>query len=91
MLTDVFLGLAVLAAWLGALAFIRLKAALDRLHCVSFVNVAGGAAIFAAALISDGATVRTLKIFILTAAVLLNGAALAHAIGRALALGGTTK
>lgn len=86
MLVDVFLGLAVLAAWLGMLGFIRLKAALDRLHCVSFVNVAGGSAILAAALISDGATARTVKIFILTAAVLVNGAALTHAIGRSLVL-----
>lgn len=81
---DVLLAVAVLDCWLGAAGFARLKTPLDRLHCVTFVNVASGGAILAAAFVADGASDRAIKILVLNAAVLLCGAALAHATGRAL-------
>jgi len=81
---DALLALAVAVAWLGALGFLRVASALDRLHCVSFVNLTGGGATLAAALVADGPSTRVLKIAILVAAALLGGAAVAHATGRAL-------
>ncbi len=68
----------------GCGRFLRLKAPLDRLHCVSFVNAAAGGAIAVVAFVADGASDRALKILVLTAVILLVGAALAHATGRAL-------
>jgi multicomponent Na+:H+ antiporter subunit G len=83
---DALLALAVLACWLGAAGFARLRSPLDRLHCVTFVNVAAGLAVFLAAFVADGPSHRVLKIGMLIAAVLFVGAALAHASGRALLL-----
>ncbi len=81
---DAMLAIAVLACWLGAAAYIRLRGPLDRLHCVTFVNVVSGAAILIAAAVSDGASNRVAKILVLIAIALWDGAALAHATGRAL-------
>jgi multicomponent Na+:H+ antiporter subunit G len=81
---DALLAIAVGACWLGAAGFLCLKAALDRLHCVSFVNAAAGLAVLIAAFVADGASDRAFKILVLTAVVLIAGAALAHATGRAL-------
>ena len=81
----------VLAAWLGCAGFIRLRAPLDRLHCVAFVNAAAGAALVAAAFAADGASSRSFKTLLLVAAALLSGAALAHATGRALLLRGSAE
>jgi multicomponent Na+:H+ antiporter subunit G len=83
---DALLALAVLACWAGAAGFARLRSPLDRLHCVTFVNAAAGAAILCAAFVSDGASTRADKILLLLLAVLAAGAALAHATGRALVL-----
>jgi len=85
----VALAVVLLAAWLGAAGFARLRAPLDRLHCVTFVNVAGGGALFVAALLSDGLSIRVCKILLLVVVVLLAGAALSHATGRALVLRGS--
>lgn len=89
--TDILLGIAVLACWLGAAGFLRVRTALDRLHCVSFVNVVAGAAVAAAAFVSDGDSDRALKVLIVVAAALLSGAGLAHATGRALVERGRKK
>jgi len=83
---DVLLAVSVLACWLGTIGFLRLRTALDRLHCVTFVNAASGATLLAAALVADGPTDRVAKVAVLAAAVLWAGAGLAHATGRALSL-----
>ncbi|HLH91977.1 MAG TPA: monovalent cation/H(+) antiporter subunit G [Xanthobacteraceae bacterium] len=83
-ITGIVLGLGVLAAWLGALAFVRLATALERLHAVTFVNVAAGAAIVLAALLTDGVSSRSLKCLLLLVVTLPVGALLTHVTGRAL-------
>jgi multicomponent Na+:H+ antiporter subunit G len=83
------LAVLLLAAWLGAAGFARLRAPLDRLHCVTFVNVAGGGALFVAALLSDGLSIRVCKILLMVIGALIAGAALSHATGRALVLRGS--
>ncbi len=85
-LADLFLGIAVLSVWLGCLGFVRLKTALDRLHCATFVNVAAGASVAIAVVVQDGATSRSWKTAALIALTLLIGAATSHAVGRALFL-----
>ena len=86
--TDVLLALAVAASWLGAAGLWRLRTSLDRLHCVTFVNVASGLAILIAAILTDGPSTRAAKIVLLSLALLWIGAALAHATGRAVRLRG---
>lgn len=83
---DVFLALAVAASWIGAIGFVCLRSPFDRLHCVTFVNVAGAGALLVASFLADGATDRVLKILVLVVATLLTGAALTHGTGRALRL-----
>lgn len=78
------LGLGVGAAWLAATGLVRLRAALDRLHLVAFVNVASGAAFVGAALAQEGVGARPLKLLLLVLVSLLAGAGLSHAAGRAL-------
>jgi monovalent cation/proton antiporter MnhG/PhaG subunit len=85
---ETLLGLAVLSAWLGIFGFARLKTALDRLHCATFVSVAGGFALTLAVLLQDGATDRLAKMLAVWTILLLNGAATSHALGRALVLRG---
>lgn len=75
--------IAVLSAWLAAAGFVRLSDPLDRLHCVTFLTVTAGGAILLAALFSDGLADRPGKIALLVVLSLLNGAAGAHAVGRA--------
>ncbi len=88
---NVLLGVLVLSAWLGCAGFARLRSPLDRLHCVTFVNAACGAALAVVAFVADGASDRAFKILLLVAAALLSGAALAHATGRALVLRGSVE
>jgi multicomponent Na+:H+ antiporter subunit G len=78
--------LAVAAAWLGAIAFLRMRTPLDRLHVVTFVNVAAGGFVVLAALLTEGITARTLKCVLIWVAAMLLGACLSHATGRALHL-----
>ena len=85
-LVDGLLVVAVLGAWLGCLGFARLRAPLDRIHCVAFVNVVSGTAILLAGFASDGVSVRSLKILFLVGVALVSGAAMSHAVGRALLL-----
>lgn len=83
-LVGLCLALAVLAAWIGALAFWRLATPLRRLHTVTFVNVAGGAALVVAAWLTDGPSPRALKCTAIWLATLLIGALLSHVTGHAL-------
>jgi multicomponent Na+:H+ antiporter subunit G len=78
------LTISVLAAWLGALGLLTLRTPLDRLHCVTFVNVVAGLALAAAAIVSDGLSDRAGKIVLMVVLSLISGAATAHATGRAL-------
>jgi multisubunit Na+/H+ antiporter MnhG subunit len=80
---DGLLALAVLGAWLGCWGFLRQPAALDRLHCATFVNVVCGTCLTAAAFVSDGASTRALKILAIAVLTLLIGAAGSHLFGRA--------
>lgn len=83
---DGLLGVALLAAWLGCFGFLRLRTALERLHCIAFVAAGAGLPIVAAAFVADGGSGRAFKILLLAAVQLASGAALAHAIGRTLLL-----
>jgi hypothetical protein len=83
-LTEVLLGLAVLAAWLGAAGFARLALPLDRLHCVSFVSITCGALILAAAALGGVAPEVIIKVALLLGGLLLGGAATAHSSARAI-------
>jgi monovalent cation/proton antiporter MnhG/PhaG subunit len=83
---DGLLALSVLSAWLGALGFVRLRKALDRLHCVTFVNVAAGVSLALAVVVQDGATSRSWKTAALVLLTILAGAAAGHALGRAIYL-----
>ena len=85
---DALVMLAVLSAWLGCAGFLRLRTALDRMHCVAFVNATAGILLTLAAFVSDGPSDRALKIALLTGLALLAGAASSHAIGRALLIRG---
>lgn len=81
----------VLAAWLGCAGFARLRAPLDRIHCVAFVNAMCGTALILAAFLSDGVSVRACKILLVVGVNLLAGAAMSHAVGRALLLRGSRR
>ncbi len=83
-LVAALLVLAVLAVWLGAAGFARLRDPLDRMHCIAFVNATAGSALLVAGFLSDGATLRAFKIAFLVGVSLLAGAASSHAVGRAL-------
>jgi len=82
--TDMLLGLAVLSAWIGALGFLRLRTALDRLHTPTFVICAGGVPLALAAFLQDGVSQRSLKVAFLVASLIVIGAITSHAAGRAL-------
>ena len=68
------LALAVLSAWIAAAALWRLRTPLERLHAVTFVNVAGGGAVLLAAGLTDGLSPRVLKCAAIWLAILLIGA-----------------
>ena len=82
-LIDLLLGALVAATWLGCLGFARLRTPLDRLHCASFVNTAGGVLLAIIAFAADGPSDRAFKILLMVAVTLVAGAALSHALGRA--------
>ncbi len=81
---DALLAVAVLAGWLGAFGSARLRAPLDRLHGVAFVNWTLLPALAAAAFVADGASGRAFKLLLLAVLSVLTGAATSHATGRAL-------
>ena len=78
------LALAVLAVWIAAVGFCRLRTALERLLAVTFLNVAGGAPVVLAAWLTDGPTVRAAKCTAVWLATLVVGALLGHVTGHAL-------
>ncbi|HTJ89272.1 MAG TPA: monovalent cation/H(+) antiporter subunit G [Acidocella sp.] len=78
------LAVAMLAAWLGSVGFVRLRAPADRLHCVTFVNAVCGAVILLATLLQDGATDRVGKILLIWLLMLISGALVSHATLRAM-------
>lgn len=84
MLAQALLAAAVLSVWLGAAGFARLAWPLDRLHCVTFVNLTCGALTLAAAALWGGSADDVIKLALLFGALTVGGAALAHATGRAL-------
>ncbi len=86
---DALLTIMVLAVWLGCAGFARLRTPLDRMHCVAFVNTTAGTALILAAFLSDGVSVRALKILLMVIASLLIGAATSHAVGRSILLRGS--
>jgi len=63
---------------------LRLATPLDRVHAVTFVNAAAGAAITLAAFLADGPTDRAFKILAIFVINLVAGAAISHMTGRAL-------
>lgn len=84
LIVEVLLAIAVLTAWLGVAGFARLTLPLDRLHCVTFVNIGCGALILAAAALWGGSLEDVIKLALLLAASVIGGATFAHATGRAL-------
>ncbi len=85
-LSGVALALGVAAAWLGAIAFVRLRTPLERVHVVTFVNVATGGLMTLAALLADGISGRSLKCIAIWIVTMLIGSLLSHTTGRALHL-----
>ena len=85
-IVDMLLAIALLSVWLGCAGFVRLTNALDRLHCIAFVNVGAGISLTLAVLIQDGLTSRSCKTAALLVLTLLVGAATTHAVARALYL-----
>ena len=81
---DLFIALAVAAGWLGCLGYLRLRDPLDRLHCVTFTNIASGAMLLIAAVLNDGMASRPLKILLIWITIIIVGALTSHATGRAL-------
>lgn len=84
LLVEALLALAVLTAWLGAAGFARLAWPLDRLHCVTFVNVTCGALLLIAAGLWGGPPDDVIKVALLFGALLVGGAVVAHATARAI-------
>jgi multicomponent Na+:H+ antiporter subunit G len=83
---DALLAFAVLTAWIGAIAFLRLRTHFERLHVITFVNLVGGAAITIAAVLHDGLSGRTFKCVFTWIVIVVVGALLSHATSRALHL-----
>jgi len=83
---DALLAFAVLMTWVGALAFLRLRTNFERLHAITFVNLAAGAAITIAASLHDGLSGRTFKCIFILFVIASVGALLSHATSRALHL-----
>lgn len=83
---DALLAFAVLMAWTGAIAFVRLRTHFERLHAITFVNLAAGTAITVAAVLHDGLSGRTFKCIFILVVLATVGALLSHATARALHL-----
>ncbi len=78
------LAICVATVWLGCAGFVRLSSNLDRIHCIAFVNATAGLSLTASAFIADGASIRAIKVLLITICSLLVGAAVSHAMGAAL-------
>jgi multisubunit Na+/H+ antiporter MnhG subunit len=81
---KLLLVLAVASAWLAAWGLVRLHTPFDRLHCVTFAAIACGLPIAAAVFAADGASDTAFKVLLLVLVMLVSGAVLAHATGRAI-------
>ena len=81
---DVLLAIAVTAAWFTVIAYFRLRTPFERLHAVTFINIAGTAPIVLAAFLSEGVGPRSLKCAFILVLLLPASALLAHVTGRAL-------
>jgi len=82
------LGVAVCGGWLAAIAFLRLETPIERLHAVTFVNVAVGGMVMLAACLSDGFSPRAIKCVGIWLVAMLGGALLSFRTARALHLRG---
>ncbi|GGE00075.1 hypothetical protein GCM10011390_18590 [Aureimonas endophytica] len=82
----ILLGLAALAALLGAAACLRLARPLERLHAGGFVAVACTLPVVLAACLADGVTPRALKALAILLLVLFGNAVATHAAARAILL-----
>ena len=82
------LALAVLSAWVGTIAFLRLNTSLERIHGVTLVNVLTIGALTLAGFASRGLTPQTLKCALLWIINLAVSALLSHATARAIHLRG---
>ena len=81
---DGLLGLALVAAWIGAIGFARLESSMDRLHCASFTTLGAGLPVVIAAFVADGPSQRAFKILLLFVIALVAGASVNQAIARAI-------
>ncbi|HEX5462299.1 MAG TPA: monovalent cation/H(+) antiporter subunit G [Steroidobacteraceae bacterium] len=81
---EVLLTLFVITVWLGAAGFARLAWPLDRLHCVTFVNITCGVLLLVAAGLWGGSADDVIKVALLLGALLIGGAAITHATARAI-------
>ena len=79
---DFLLVVMVAAAWLGAFGFARLRGALDRVHCLTFVNAVCGGTLLLASVLDDGLTDRVAKILLIVGLNLVAGSAVSHVTGR---------
>lgn len=78
--------LTVLGGYVGCAGLARLATAFDRLHSVPFVAVAAGVPLAIATVVADGLSDRAGKVIFLVVFMLVGGAALSHASGRAIAM-----
>jgi multisubunit Na+/H+ antiporter MnhG subunit len=85
-LVDAFLALAVAASWLGAVVFLFLSTAYDRLHVAAYVSLTAGFFVMLAVVVAHPLSAQALKAAIIYAALIGTGAILMHSIGRALRL-----
>ena len=83
-IVDTLLVIAILSAWIAAAGFARLTSALDRMHCVAFVTLGCGLPVVVAAFVADGFSTRAFKLLLLFVVALVAGAAVNHAVGRAI-------
>lgn len=82
---SLLLAVVVLVLWLATWGLGRLHSAYDRIHCASFAVAGAGLPLAVVAFVSDGASDRAFKILLLVLLLLVSGATLAHASGRAMA------
>ncbi len=82
---SVLLAVAVACVWLACQGFLRLSSVYDRVHCVTFAGIAAGAPVTIAVFVHAGASSAAFKVLLIFVLTGISGAALAHAVGRAIA------
>lgn len=83
---DALLALAVATSWLGCAALLLLPTPYDRLHAAAYVSLSAGFFVTLALIASHPISPLALKAVIIYAALVVTGAILTHAIGRAMRL-----